>query len=248
MAEQPNEQSRGEGTMPPPPRHVAIIMDGNGRWAQQRGLPRLKGHEAGAESVREVLRAARRAGVTYLTLYAFSVENWVRPRLEIEGLMQLLKVFLKQRESELHNEGVRLRAIGRLNDLPKDVRRELDRVMAATAHYTDGQLVLALSYGGRTEITAAVRSIVREVKAGQLNADDIDETTVSAHLYAPDIPDPDLLIRTSGEMRLSNFLLWQVSYTELYVTDILWPDFREAEFRSALEAYSRRKRRFGNIG
>lgn len=228
------------------PRHVAIIMDGNGRWANQRGLPRLRGHEEGAESVRAVIRKCRELGVRYLTLYAFSVENWVRPRSEIRGLMHLLGKFLKEREHELHENRVRLRVIGRMGDLPLPVQHGLKRVIKATAAYDQGDLILALSYGGRAEITEAVRAIAREVKAGRLKPDAIDEQTVASRLYAPDVPDPDLLIRTSGEMRISNFLLWQISYTELYVTDVLWPDFREDGLAEAVAAYGRRKRRFGD--
>ncbi len=229
------------------PRHVAIIMDGNGRWARRRGLPRLRGHQEGAESVREVLRAANKAGVQYLTLYAFSVENWVRPRGEVRGLMHLLKRFLSREEHELHKHTTRLRVIGRPQDLPPDTRSELERVVQATGHYTEHTLTLALSYGGRAEIADAVRRIARQVKAGELSPEAISEKTVAGHLYAPDIPDPDLVIRTSGEMRISNFLLWQISYSELYVTDVLWPDFREKEFMAALEEYGRRHRRFGDI-
>jgi undecaprenyl diphosphate synthase len=230
------------------PRHVAIIMDGNGRWAQARGLPRNKGHEEGAQSVRAAIRACRKAGVEYLTLYAFSVENWVRPKAEIRGLMSLLVKFLRSNERELHENRVRLRVIGRLADLPLAVQRGLQRVMKATARYTGGQLILALSYGGRTEIVDAVRQIAREVKAGRLAPDAIEAETIAAHLYAPDVPDPDLLIRTSGEMRISNFLLWQISYSELYVTPVLWPDFREEEFAEAMAEYGRRRRRFGDVG
>jgi len=223
-------------------------MDGNGRWARQRGLPRIKGHEAGAESVRAVLRAARESGVKYLTLYAFSSENWVRPPAEVQGLMRLLRKFLREEEDELHANRVRLRAIGRLRDLPPPVRRELKRVMRATESYAARQLILALSYGGRVEIVDAVRSIARKVSEGDLQPGRIQEKTIRAHLYAPDVPDPDLMIRTSGELRLSNFLLWQLSYAELYFTDVLWPDFREEHFRAALEEYARRERRFGDIG
>lgn len=229
------------------PRHVAIIMDGNGRWAQSRGLPRLRGHREGAESVRAVVRACRDAGVKYLTLYAFSVENWVRPKSEIRGLMTLLRTFLRQQEQELHKQRVRLRMIGRLVDLPEDIQKELQRVMKATAGYEEGTLILALSYGGRSEIAAAARAIAEDVQRGVLQSSDVDEQAVAARLYAPDVPDPDLVIRTSGEMRLSNFLLWQVSYAELYVTPVLWPDFRVPEFRKALAAYARRRRRFGDI-
>ncbi len=222
-------------------------MDGNGRWAQSRGLPRLRGHREGAESVRAVVRACRDAGVKYLTLYAFSVENWVRPKSEIRGLMTLLRTFLRQQEQELHKQRVRLRMIGRLVDLPEDIQKELQRVMKATAGYEEGTLILALSYGGRSEIAAAARAIAEDVQRGVLQSSDVDEQAVAARLYAPDVPDPDLVIRTSGEMRLSNFLLWQVSYAELYVTPVLWPDFRVPEFRKALAAYARRRRRFGDI-
>jgi undecaprenyl diphosphate synthase len=230
------------------PRHVAIIMDGNGRWARRRGLSRLRGHEKGADSVIAALRACRELGVRYLTLYAFSVENWVRPRAEILGLMRLLRRFLEQRERELHEHRVRLRVIGRMEDLPRDVARELARVMEETRGYEDRQLILALSYGGRAEIADAARALAREVRAGRIDPDDIDERAVAARLYAPDVPDPDLMIRTSGEIRLSNFLLWQLSYAELYFTPVLWPDFDEAEFRKAVEAFRERHRRFGDVG
>lgn len=229
------------------PRHVAIIMDGNGRWARERGMPRIQGHEAGAESVRAAIHACKKAGVKYLTLYAFSVENWIRPKSEINGLMKLLVRFLKTQEYELHDNKVRLRVIGRIEDLPKRIQEELDRVMKATRHYDEGQLILALSYGARAEIASAVKQIAKRVKSGELDPGNIDEKTISANLYAPDVPDPDLLIRTSGEMRISNFLLWQISYTELYITNVLWPDFREKEFMKAIAEYGRRQRRFGDI-
>lgn len=232
---------------PAVPRHVAVIMDGNGRWAQQRGLPRIKGHEEGAESVRAVMQACRDVGVEYLTLYAFSVENWVRPVSEVQGLMRLLRQFLKREEPLLHKHQVRLRVMGRMEDLPLLVQRGLRRVMAATASYTAGQLVLALSYGGRTEIAAAAKQIALKVKAGVMDASDVDEAALAAHLYLPDVPDPDLMIRTSGEQRLSNFMLWQLSYAELYTTPVLWPDFREAQFAEAIAAYGVRQRRFGDI-
>lgn len=232
---------------PAVPRHVAIIMDGNGRWAKQHGLPRLRGHEEGAKSVRTIVRACRDYGIEYLTLYAFSVENWVRPKSEITGLMRLLLNFVKEREFELHENQVRLRCVGRLEDLPVRVQRELQRVMEATANYKKGTLVLAISYGGRTEIAHAARAIAEKVQQGKLNPRKINEKTVAAHLYAPDIPDPDLLIRTSGELRVSNFLLWQISYSELYVTPVCWPEFREKEFAEALKEYASRHRRFGDI-
>ncbi|MBU4461435.1 MAG: di-trans,poly-cis-decaprenylcistransferase [Verrucomicrobia bacterium] len=230
------------------PRHVAIIMDGNGRWARGRGLSRVRGHEAGAKSISAALRACRDLGIQYLTLYAFSVENWVRPRAEVAALMALLRRFLRAREKELHENRTRLRAIGRLADLPAPARRELQRVMDATAHYTERHLVLALSYGGRAEIADAARRIAERAKAGELDPAKVDEAVVAAHLYAPDIPDPDLMIRTSGEMRLSNFLLWQLSYAEFHFTPILWPDFREADLAAAVGEYRRRHRRFGDIG
>ena len=229
------------------PRHVAIIMDGNGRWAKQHGVPRLKGHAEGTQSVEAVLRACKRSGIQYLTLYAFSTENWVRPPSEIKGLMQILTQFLKTRETDMLQEKIRLRAIGRLHDLPRPVFNELQRVMKATEHFTQRQLILALSYGGRDEITQAIRAIARRVQDGKLAIRDIDEALVARHLFSPDVPDPDLLIRTSGEMRLSNFMLWQASYTELYITETLWPDFREDAFAKALAAYARRQRRFGQV-
>jgi undecaprenyl diphosphate synthase len=227
------------------PRHVAVIMDGNGRWAKQRHQPRLFGHRAGADSLRAILRACRDHGVEYLTVYAFSTENWIRPKDEVSGLMALLRSFLKKDEHELHENQVRLRVTGRLGDLPKAVRAELERVMAATRHYEKGHLILALSYGGRTEIVDAIRAIAAKVKLGVVEPGQIDEELVTGHLYLPDVPDPDLMIRTSGELRLSNFLLWELSYAEFYFTDVLWPDFREADFAVALAEYSRRQRRFG---
>jgi len=229
------------------PRHVAIIMDGNGRWAKEHGLPRIKGHEAGAKSVRAVIHGCRDLGIEYLTLYAFSVENWVRPKAEIRALMMLLRRFLKKDEQELHDNQVRLRTIGRIQDLPTDVSKELERVKAETRDYKHGNLVLALSYGGRSELVDAVREIAAKVRTGEIDPVDIDEKTLSNHLYASDIPDPDLMIRTSGEVRLSNFLLWQLSYAELYFTDVYWPDFREEDLRQAVEVYAARHRRYGDI-
>ena len=200
---------------------------------------------SGAESLRAVLRACRTHGVEYLTVYAFSTENWVRPLAEVNGLMRLLTKFLKQDEHELHENQVRLRAAGRLGDLPAGVRKELERVMEATKGYTKGQLILALSYGGRAELADAMKAMAREAAAGRLDPESIDEAAVAKHLYLPDVPDPDLVIRTSGEQRLSNFLLWEASYSELYFTTVAWPDFREAEFAAALEEYGRRNRRYG---
>ena len=227
------------------PRHVAVIMDGNGRWAKQRLRPRLFGHRAGAESLRAVLRACRDHGVEYLTVYAFSTENWVRPQDEVSGLMSLLKTFLKKDEHELHENQVRLRVTGRIQDLPKAVRAELERVMEATKNYEKGHLILALSYGGRAEIVDAVRVLAADAKAGRIDPEKIDEKAIAARLYLPDVPDPDLMIRTSGELRLSNFLLWELSYSEFYFTETLWPDFREPDFAKALDEYARRQRRYG---
>ena len=236
-------------TRPPAssPLHVAIIMDGNGRWARQRGQPRLKGHEAGAESVRAVVKACQGEGIQYLTLYAFSLENWVRPKSEINGLMRLLLRFLNDYEHELHQRRIRLRVLGRLEDFPPHVQSGVGRVVEATRGYAEGQLILALSYGGRCEMAQAARRIACAVRAGELDPESVDENTVAAHLYLPDVPDPDLLIRTSGEMRVSNFMLWQISYAELYVTDTLWPDFREKQFKEALRDFRKRERRFGAV-
>jgi undecaprenyl diphosphate synthase len=229
------------------PRHVAIIMDGNGRWAQARGWPRIRGHQEGAKSVRKAIRLCREIGIEYLTLYAFSVENWVRPEEEISGLVELLRTFLRLHEKDLHRHNLRLRTIGRVEDFPPALVRELARVEEQTREYTAGQLILALSYGGRREIARAARLIAEKVRDGEMTPEQVDEAAVAAHLYAPDIPDPDLMIRTSGEMRISNFLLWQLSYTELYVADVMWPDFREDQFIEALREYARRERRFGGV-
>ncbi|MBX7157907.1 MAG: isoprenyl transferase [Verrucomicrobiae bacterium] len=229
------------------PRHVAIIMDGNGRWAKKRGLPRIQGHRQGVESVRAVVRAAGEVGVEYLTLYAFSVENWLRPKTEVKLLMEFLKRFLRDELAELQTNNVKLQAIGRLTDLPKDVQEELHRTILATSRNTGLTLILALSYSGRVELVEAVRSIVREVQSGHLDWAQIDETVIGHHLYTRYYPEPDLLIRTSGEMRLSNFLLWQLSYTELYVTQTLWPDFRKVQFLEALKDFSNRQRRYGKV-
>jgi undecaprenyl diphosphate synthase len=229
------------------PQHVAFIMDGNGRWARARGLPRLKGHEAGAETVRRVIRYCRDWGIRYLTLYAFSTENWRRPAREVGGLMKLLTRFLSRNEHELHEHRVRLRVIGRRADLPAAVRREIARVEAATADHDQGTLILALSYGGRAELADAARRIAEEAAAGTLRPGAVTEATVAARLYAPDLPDPDLVVRTSGEFRVSNFLLWQAAYSEWVVTPVLWPDFDEDDFREVMEVYAGRQRRFGGI-
>ena len=222
-------------------------MDGNGRWAQQRGLPRLAGHEQGSKSIRQCVEACMETGVEFLTLYAFSSENWKRPPIEVNGLMLLLERFLNEKKEEMLREGVRLRAIGRIDDLPPPCRKKLDQVVAATAHNSKLHVILALSYSGRTEILDAVRSIVRDAAAGTLAPDDVTPELLSSRLYTAGIPDPDLLIRTSGEMRISNFLLWQLSYTEIHVTKKLWPDFGKADFLEALEDFRSRSRRFGGV-
>ena len=229
------------------PRHVAIIMDGNGRWAQERGLSRLEGHKEGAQSVRAMLRAASQAGVEYITVYAFSTENWKRPAKEIDGLMQLLIGSLNAYEQELHDNKVRLRVMGQLERLPLLVRKRIQKTIDATAHYTDHTFIIALSYGSRTEIADAAKRIAEQVEAGELKAQEVDEQMLSDHLYLPDVPDPELMIRTSGELRLSNFLLWQLSYSEFYITDTYWPDFREEQFFQALEAFNSRDRRYGGV-
>ncbi|MEE9369004.1 MAG: isoprenyl transferase [Pontiella sp.] len=229
------------------PRHVALIMDGNGRWAQERGLSRIEGHQEGAQSVRAVLRAAAQAGVEFITVYAFSTENWKRPFQEVDGLMKLLVSSLNAYEQELHDNNIRLRVMGQFERLPLPVRMRLQKTMDATAHYTDHTFIIALSYGSRTEIADAARTIAEKVKSGEMKTKDIDEQTISNHLYLPDVPDPELMIRTSGELRLSNFLLWQLSYSEFYITDAYWPDFREEQFFQALEAYNGRDRRYGAV-
>ncbi|MDP6338652.1 MAG: isoprenyl transferase [Verrucomicrobiota bacterium] len=229
------------------PAHVAIIMDGNGRWAKERSLPRVEGHRRGAESVRSVLRTAARLGVKYLTLYAFSVENWKRPQDEVDTLMKYLARYLKSEQREMNDNNVKLQAIGQTSRLPKFVRDQLKATRESLAQNTGTTLTLALSYGGRTELVDAVRGIAEKARDGEIDPAKISEQTISGHLYTSDMPDPDLLIRTSGEMRVSNFLLWQISYAELVVTDRLWPDFGEPEFCAALEEFAGRNRRFGKV-
>ncbi len=231
----------------PFPEHIAIIMDGNGRWAETRGLRRIFGHREGIQSVREITTECARIGVQSLTLYAFSVENWKRPSPEVRYLMQLLRRFLIQERPTLMDNGVRLRAIGRVADLPTAALEELRRTEELTRHNPGMLLRLALSYGSRTEIADALRALVEDARAGILDAKSIDEETLRAYLYDPSTPDPDLLIRTAGEMRLSNFLLWQISYSEFYVSEVCWPQFRKAELHEALQAYGRRKRKFGGL-
>jgi len=229
------------------PRHVAVIMDGNGRWAKQRGLPRSEGHKAGAESVRRLVEACNEFGVKYLTLYAFSTENWCRPASEVKALMSLLKQFLEQRAEDLHRYHIRLQAIGETDRLPAAVRRKLQETMAATAAYRKGVLTLALSYGSRAELVHAVRALAEKVKQGRLQPEQITEDALGQCLYTAGMPDPDLIIRSANESRLSNFLLWQASYAEFWVTPVLWPDFGREQFLEALQDYTRRVRRFGGL-
>jgi len=229
------------------PAHVAIIMDGNGRWAKQRLLHRIKGHEKGSETVREIVKASREIGIAHLTLYAFSTENWQRPRAEINALMTLLKQFLESELEEMRTNNIRLNAIGQLERLPADVRDSLQHTMAQTAQNDGMHLHLALSYGGRAEIVRMVREIARRIQTGELVPAAVDDEVVARHLYTGGVPDPDLLIRTSGEMRVSNFLLWQIAYTEIFVTPTLWPDFTREEFFAILKEFQGRERRFGRI-
>jgi undecaprenyl diphosphate synthase len=228
------------------PRHIAVIMDGNGRWAKKRRLPRIAGHRAGIRAVRQAVEACARLGVPYLTLYAFSVENWKRPHTEISLLMGLLREYLKKEIAELNKQNIRLGVIGRIEELPKPVQRDLQTALEKTRQNSGLRLTLALNYGARAELVDAVRELVRMAK--QDGALDIDEATLSDHLYTRGLPDPDLLIRTSGELRLSNFLLWQVAYSEIWVTDTLWPDFTQRDLFQAIIDYQRRERRYGGLG
>jgi undecaprenyl diphosphate synthase len=229
------------------PVHVAVIMDGNGRWAKKRGLPRVAGHHEGVKSVRSIVESCGELGIKYLTLYTFSKENWRRPKSEVTALMRLLISTLRKELQELHKKNVKLTAIGNLNDLPAPVRDELIDAIHYTRYNTGLVLNLALSYSGREEIVDAIKSIAEDVKSGRISIEDITEELISNYLYTAHMPDPDLLIRTSGEMRISNFLLYQVAYTEIYITRTLWPDFRKQEFYDALLHYLKRERRFGMV-
>jgi undecaprenyl diphosphate synthase len=230
------------------PRHVAIIMDGNGRWAVQRGLTRIAGHRRGKDSVKEVVETARRLGIQYLSLYAFSSENWHRPKDEVSALMRFLRHYLVTEVKRMMKNGIRLLTIGNTRRLPREVQLALREVVERTRRNTGMTVVLAVSYGGREELTDAMRTIARRVQRGELGPEAIDEELVASSLGTAGIPDPDLLIRTSGEMRISNFLLWQIAYTEIYVTDTLWPDFRERQFLEAINEFQSRERRFGRTG
>ena len=227
------------------PAHIAIIMDGNGRWAEKRKLPRLEGHRAGRESVRSVVRTCAKIGISNLTLYTFSVENWQRPDLEVAGLMLFLEEVLRKEYLELNENGVRLHAIGRLDMLPATTMDALKETMDKLSSNDRLDLTLAISYSGRAELVDAIKRTAGAVERKELGIDEIDEDAIRGFLYDPKLPDPDLLIRTSGEMRISNFMLWQIAYTEIYVTEVLWPDFREKELIDGILAYQNRERRFG---
>lgn len=225
------------------PAHVAVIMDGNGRWAKRQGLPRVSGHAQGHYTVRRITDLCGKLGIRYLTMYAFSAENWARPEDEVSGLMSLIEHVAHEEIEALHAENVRFNIIGRLHELPDSLREELDRDMALTRGNTGLTLTLAINYGGRSEIVDAVRACIHK----GISADDINEQLISKHLYTADMPDPDLLIRTAGELRVSNYLLWQIAYAEIYVTDVLWPDFSEEDFLAAIRDYQRRTRKFGGL-
>jgi undecaprenyl diphosphate synthase len=227
------------------PTHVAIIMDGNGRWAKKRYMSRIEGHRKGSEAVKDIVRTSREIGIPWLTLYAFSEENWKRPKTEIRALMKLLMRFLKDELRQMQENGIRLRSIGKTEKLPDDTRAALLDVIQKTAANRDMTLTLALSYGGRQEILDSIKKIAAKIETRAITANDITERLISDSLYAADMPDPDLLIRTSGEYRISNFLLWQIAYTEIYITPTLWPDFRKDDFLAAIQDFQQRERRFG---
>ena len=243
--------SRGDELVDVPldkrPRHIAIIMDGNGRWAQRRGLPRIEGHRRGVASVRCATEECARLGIEQLTLYCLSSENWKRPRRELDLLMHLLEQYLIEERSTLINENIRLSVIGRREGLPDSVLREMDKTIELSRGHAGLRLCLAINYGGRAEVADAVRSIAQAVQAGTLNADDVGEETIESHLNTAGMSDPDLLIRTAGEMRISNFLLWQISYAELWVTEHCWPEFRETDLHAAIRGFAGRDRRFGGL-
>ena len=230
------------------PEHVAIIMDGNGRWAKKNNLSRIDGHTEGTQSVRSIMRAAANIGIQYFTFFTFSTENWSRPKIEIEGLMKLLIESLLTFENELNENNIKLQIMGNINELSITVQKIVNRIVLDTKEYSKSNLILALNYGGRLEITEAAKKIALKIKNNELNINDINEDLISKHMYLPEIPDPDLIIRTSGEIRLRNFMLWQLSYAEIIVTDKLWPEFKEEDFYNALKEFDLRDRRFGKIG
>jgi len=236
-------KSQGNTELSLVPSHVAIIMDGNGRWAKQRGLPRLAGHQAGTENLRKIIRACVEFGVRYLTIYAFSTENWGRPKEEVEGLLKILESVIEKELTELHKEGVQLRHIGRLDKLPEGLRQKVEAAIELTKDNKRLTVVVAFNYGGRDEIVYAMEQIARK----GIKPEEITEAVISENLFTESIPDPDLIIRTSGEMRLSNFLIWQAAYSEYYVTPVFWPDFGKEELKVALDSYCQRNRRFGGL-
>jgi undecaprenyl diphosphate synthase len=227
--------------------HLAVIMDGNGRWAKKRGLPRKAGHKAGAEKLRKLTEWCGNRGISYLTVYAFSTENWTRPSEEVSALMELLIEFLNKYDAEMEQQGVRLRVLGEMETLPDDIRGELETAEARSVHRSRMQLIIAFNYGGRREIVHAAKEISLRVASGEIRPEDIDEGMIKSHLYLPDVPDPDLIIRPSGEYRLSNFLIWESAYAELWFSNILWPDFTEKDLDEALMEFTKRERRFGGV-
>jgi undecaprenyl diphosphate synthase len=229
------------------PQHLAVIMDGNGRWAERRHLPRVAGHRAGVKAAREIIESCARLKLPYLTLYAFSLENWRRPQAEVDFLMRLLREYLKRELPAIHKNNIRLLIIGRSEQLPEAVRKDIEQGMRMTARNTGMKLVVALNYGGRAELVDAFNAMLEHVRSNGLSAFHADEQTISEHLYTAGLPDPDLLIRTSGEMRVSNFLLWQIAYAEIYVTETLWPDFSRARLLEALVDFQKRERRYGGL-
>jgi undecaprenyl diphosphate synthase len=229
------------------PKHVAVIMDGNGRWAKRRGLPRIEGHRRGVDALKELVRCCHDWGIKSLTAYAFSTENWGRPLEEVNFLMTLFERVLVRELDEMIRENVRIQFVGNLSVLPSSLQKQIDRATLATQHNVGIEFIIAANYGGRQEILQACRAIAKEVQQGHIQPDEIDDVLFSRHLYTANLRDPDLLIRTSGEMRLSNFLLWQMAYGEIYITQALWPDFNREEFRQALSAYQKRDRRFGKV-
>ncbi len=251
MSQMRSESPVAEATFDIPPdrrpRHIAVIMDGNGRWAQKRNQPRIAGHRAGAKAVRDIIIECARLELDALTLYSFSLENWKRPADEVGALMDLYLQYLVKERRELVEHNIRFVQLGRREGLPQSVLDEVDQTAAATSHCNGLTLCVALNYSSRTEITDALRAIVQEVMAGRIDPADIDEDMISQNLYTAGLPDPDLLIRTAGELRISNYLLWQISYAELYVTDVYWPDFRVENLHHAIREYARRKRRFGGL-
>lgn len=229
------------------PRHIAVIMDGNGRWAQQKGLPRIEGHRQGAHSVRRITEECARLGIEQLTLYCLSSENWKRPSDEIDYLMALLQKYMKEQRGSIMEHNLRVSVIGRREGLPDDALQEIDQTVAMSSANTGMKVCLAVNYGSRTELVDAVRAIAAEVRSGKLDPDNVTEATVDAHLYTAGMPEPDLLIRTAGELRISNFLLWQISYAEIWITDCCWPDFDEAQLHEAIRNYAARVRRYGGL-